>query len=271
MRNFLPALFCGIHLFTQAQEDSLPDFSVANKGNNRVVISWNNKFKQLKQISIQRSADSNSNFKTIITVPDPNNRQNGFMDTKATTDKMFYRLYILVEGSNFIFTKSKRPVSDSILAALKADTASKAISDSAYVKLVKRIITENIPDSVLSPSELYLLRKYKDSKADLLPDSVKRKMDARMDIKTKPPLPLYHILTDQDGTVKIQLKDFDKKKYTIRFYEDDETFLFELKEIKDAMLMLDKSNFIHAGWFRSELFENGKLVEKNRFYIPKEF
>jgi len=34
---------------------------------------------------------------------------------------------------------------------------------------------------------------------------------------------------------------------------------------------LDKANFLHAGWFRFELYENGQLKEKHRFYIPKDF
>jgi hypothetical protein len=44
--------------------------------------------------------------------------------------------------------------------------------------------------------------------------------------------------------VRISLLDFGSKKYSIKFYEDDDTFLFELKDIKEASLMLEKSNFI---------------------------
>ena len=271
MRNCLPALFICFYSVAAAQEDSLPAFSVVNKGNNRVVVSWNNNFKQLKQISIQRSVDSNSNFKTIASVADPNNRQNGFMDARAPQENMFYRLYILVEGSNFMFTRAKRPVSDSILLALKADTASKSIADSAYLQLVNKIISGNLPDSALTATELVLLKKYREGKVDKLPDSVRKKIDMAMEVKSKPALPIYHIQSGRDGVVRIDLKDFEKKNYSIRFYEDDDTFLFEIKEIKEASLMIDKSNFYHAGWFRSELYENGKLVEKNRFYIPKDF
>ena len=125
MRKIVLSLFICISALAHAQ-DSLPSFSVVNKGNNRIVISWNNRFKQIKQISIQRSADSLANFKTLLTVPDPNNRENGYLDSKAPDDKMFYRLYILVDGSNFIFSKSKRPANDSIRLALLADTANRA-------------------------------------------------------------------------------------------------------------------------------------------------
>jgi hypothetical protein len=256
-----------------AAQDSLPAFSVVNKGNNRIVISWNNKYKQLKQISIQRSADSLANFKTLITVPDPNNPQNGYLDTKAPNDKMFYRLYIHVDGANFIFTKSKRPLNDSIRTALAADTALKSVKDSAYLKVVEKIITQNLPDSALTAEELVILRKYRTTKEALLTDSMKTRLDIAIKNKAKPELviPMYRIIAGKDGVVRVSLKDADTKKYSIRFYEDDDSFLFEIKNIKEASFMLDKSNFYHSGWFKSELYENEKLVEKNRFFIPKDF
>ena len=272
MRKIILSLFIGISALVHAQ-DSLPAFSVVNKGNNRIIISWNNKYKQVKQISIQRSPDSLANFKSLITVPDPNNRQNGYLDSKATTDNMFYRLYIHVDGANFIVTRSKRPANDSIRTALLADTASKKITDSNYLKIVEKIINQNLPDSALTSEELVILRRYKNSKLDLLPDSLSRKIDAVVKNKNNPGvvIPMYRIIANKDGLVRISLADFNNKKYSIRFYEDDNTFLFELKDIKEASLMLEKSNFYHSGWFKSELYENDKLVEKNRFFIPKDF
>src|SRR5215204_3870878 len=177
MRKIILSLLICASALTNAQ-DSLPAFSVANKGNNRVIISWNNKYPQLKQISIQRSTDSLSNFKTLITVPDPNNKQNGYLDSKAPNDKMFYRLYILVDGANFVFSKSKRPSNDSIRMALLSDTAAIKVTDSAYLKIVQKIIDQNLPDSALTSEELIILRRYRNSRQDLLPDSLSRKLDA---------------------------------------------------------------------------------------------
>ena len=273
MRKIILSLFICSSLLSFSQ-DTLPSFSVVNKGNNHIVISWYNKYVQVKQISIQRSADSLNNFKSIVTVPDPMNRQNGFMDSKESNERMYYRLYILVDGSNFIFTKSKKAFSDSILASLKSDTMNrKAISDSTYIKVVNRIIKENLPDSALTSEEIYILKRYSNSKLDLLPDSISKKIGSILKRNNKPDLvvPVYHIITNSEGLVKIMLSDFNQKKYTIKFFEDDDTFLFEIKEIKDASLLMDKSNFYHSGWFKSELYDNGKLVEKNRFFIPKEF
>ena len=273
MRKIILSLFISISVFAQAQQDSLPSFSVVNKGNNRIIISWNNKYKQVKQISIQRSADSLSNFKSLLTVPDPNNRQNGFLDAKAPSDNMFYRLYIHVDGANFIVTKSRRPMNDSIRLALIADTANKKITDSNYLKVVQKIIDQNLPDSALTSEELVILNRYRQGKLELFSDPVSKTMNGNLKNKPRPDvqIPVYRIVASKDGLVRITLADFENKKYSIRFFEDDDTFLFELKNIKEASLMLEKSNFYHAGWFRSELYENGQLVEKNRFFIPKDF
>lgn len=273
MRKIILPLFILLSLVSFSQ-DTLPSFSAINKGKNRIVISWYNKYAQVKQISIQRSTDSLNNFKTLTTVPDPMNRQNGFLDSKAPDERMFYRLYILVDGSNFIFTKSKRAISDSILASLLADTLNKkAITDSVYLKVVNRILVEKLPDSSLSTDEILILKRYKNGKFDLITDSLSKKITPSIKTNNKPEiiLPNYHIIINKDGLIKIMLTDFLQKKYAIKFFEDDGTFLFEIKEIREAALLMDKSNFYHSGWFKSELYDNGKLVESNRFFIAKEF
>ncbi|HMX78495.1 MAG TPA: hypothetical protein PK841_10005, partial [Chitinophagaceae bacterium] len=59
--------------------------------------------------------------------------------------------------------------------------------------------------------------------------------------------------------------------YTIKFFDDNQTFLFELKELKERDFKLDKSNFVHAGWFHFELYDEGKLIERHKFYLAKDF
>lgn len=96
-------------------QDTLPKFSLKNVGNNRIVIGWVNTFRTVKQISIQRSFDSTKNFKTILTVADPALPENGYVDTKASNDRMFYRIYIMLEKGAFLFSESKRPVLDTVV------------------------------------------------------------------------------------------------------------------------------------------------------------
>ena len=79
-----------------------------------------------------------------------------------------------------------------------------------------------------------------------------------------------YVFTSKDGNVTIALADFSHKKYFVAFYETDDTPILEVKEIHDAMLIIDKTNFGHTGWFKFELYEDGKLKEKNKLLIPRE-
>jgi hypothetical protein len=85
-------------------------------------------------------------------------------------------------------------------------------------------------------------------------------------------IPSLYVYTHRDGYVKVSLPDDEKpKKYSIKFFEEDNTLLFELKDIKEKSFRIDKANFYHAGWFRFELYEDGKLLERHKFYLEKEF
>jgi hypothetical protein len=68
----------------------------------------------------------------------------------------------------------------------------------------------------------------------------------------------------------ISLPDITTKKYAVKFFDEKEKFLFELKNITDDYLIIEKVNFLRAGWFQFNLYENGKLLEKNKFFIPKD-
>lgn len=239
-------LICGNVL--QAQ-DTLPKFLVKNAGNNRIIIGWVNTFESVTQLSIQRSFDSLTGYKTILTVADPMSPQNGYVDTKAANDRMFYRLYIQLDRGNYLFSDAKRPV---------LDTAKKIVTNNLPGKL---------PDSVWKVNPFYV-------KLDSLlkVDSVANPNAAT--IKNKPTAfsPSLYVYTARDGFVRINLPDDEKpKKYSIRFFDADQTFLFELKEIKTKSFKLDKTSFYHAGWFHFELYEDGKLIEKHKFYLDKEF
>src|SRR5450432_204380 len=79
------------------------------------------------------------------------------------------------------------------------------------------------------------------------------------------------VFISKDGNVTIALSDCNHKNYAVEFFETDSTRVMEVKNIKDPVLIIDKANFIHAGWFRFELYQDGKLKEKNKLLIPKEF
>ncbi len=83
-------------------------------------------------------------------------------------------------------------------------------------------------------------------------------------------IPSKLVYTGKENNVIISLPDAEKKKYSIKFFEEDGTPLFEIKKITEPYLTLDKVNFLHAGLFNFEIYANGILVEKHKFYIPKD-
>ncbi len=223
-------------------QDTLPKFTVRNTGGGKIIISWTNQYTLVKQISIQRSADSARNYKTILSVPDPMNRQNGYVDTKAPSTNMFYRLFIVLDGSSFLFSTPKRPVIDSTTAVVEQQQKKTMDPFSVDVNRPARGI-----DSSLKSNNL--------------------------DAKNKPNIwvPSIYVYTARDGNIHLNLPEADTRKFSIKFFDENNELLFELKELKEPSLIIDKSNFFHAGWFHFELYADEKLQEKNKFFIEKEF
>lgn len=289
MNRIITAAFLLLSHICLAQKP-LPDFSVTTRGGGKIIIGWNNGYQNITQISIQRSFDSLRNYKTILTVPDPTVPQNGFVDTKAPTDYQFYRLFIVLDSGKYLFTKPKRAV---------WDTAKVAQSSTVRPQDVQRVIGPDpaknnnssvAPDKPVEPERIYFLKKGDTLLGQLFEREIKRVRDSIL-YKTKDTLlfktadtlvikpfvpkivykPSLYVYTAKDGNVTISLIDAATKKYSVKFFEDDATPLFELKQVKESPLTLDKANFLHAGWFKFELYENGQLKEKHRFYIPKDF
>ncbi len=96
-------------------------------------------------------------------------------------------------------------------------------------------------------------------------------------VTTEPPklnrnifVPSQHVYTGKDNNVIISLPDAARKKYSIRFYRADGSFLFEVSKINEKLLTLDKANFLRAGLFIFELYDNNIIIERHKFYIPKD-
>lgn len=83
-------------------------------------------------------------------------------------------------------------------------------------------------------------------------------------------VPSKMVYTGKDNNVIISLPDAGKKKYIVKFFQENGDFLFELNKISEPYLTLEKVNFIHAGIFNFEVYENGQLIEKHKVYVPKD-
>lgn len=300
MTRILIPLILSLFSGSALAQDTLPKFTVTTRGANKIFISWTNTFEAVSQISIQRSLDSTRNFQTILTVPDPRVRQNGFVDSKAKTPFMFYRLFIVMEGGQYLFSKSSRPrwdtarvIKETALPAAgngnKRVLFSDAIPQNETEQLKERLKKESPEDSAIQVRTYTLKRgdnivgkiaetafkDFYDSVVHQTKDTLVFKTIDTILVKTFVPKVIYrpsqYVYTERDGNITISLTDALKKQYSIKFFEENETELFEIKHVKDAFLTLDKSNFLHSGWFWFELYEDGKLKEKHRFYIPKDF
>ncbi len=280
------AVLASLSLQLKAQ-DTLPRFTLIAKPNNRNVISWTNPYRSISQIGIQRSFDSLRNFKTILTVPDPSVKQNGFADTKAPSSNIFYRIFIVLDSGKYFFTNAKRPVFDSTGTIgeplLTEDNQRVKLSDSLSSREVRNIKENARPEKlyVIKRREMYInvpensFRRFRDS---LLYNTKDTMMYVSVDtIIIKPFVvgEMYraskYVFTEKFGNVMIVLPDAASKKYSVSFFEENKKPLFEIKEVRASSLTLDKSNFVHSGWFWFELFENGKLKERHKVFIPKDF
>ena len=105
-------------------------------------------------------------------------------------------------------------------------------------------------------------------------DTTNDAIDELKDIQQSPVqtwfVPSKFIYTGKENNIIISLPEAEKKKYSIKFFEDDGTPLFEIKKIIQTYLTLDKVNFVHAGLFNVELYADGMLIEKHKVYIPKD-
>ena len=301
IRNLTFFTICLLYATITAAQETLPKFSASLKPNGKVIISWHNNYPVVSQISIQRSFDSLKNFTTLLTVPDASVAENGFVDSKAANTRMFYRLFIVLDNGKYIFTKSKRPAPDTVTTKEKnTDDNDNALSKSeqqrlTYIQKNKDSIFINGPDKINAAPAINLVKIFFIKKQDtligqLFEKSVRRFRDSILTktkdtlvfkdadtilIKPFVPKEVYkvsiYVFTNKDGNITIALPGAGNKKYNVRFFETDASELFEIKEIKQSPLIVDKTNFVHAGWFRFELYEDGILKEKNKFFIPKDF
>jgi hypothetical protein len=317
-------------------QDTLPAFSAVIRTGNKVLISWTNLYgDRIRQLSIQRSADSQRLFKTLITLPDPTVLQNGYVDARSKDTGQYYRLYILLDSGRYVFSTAKKPTryipppppakkEEKTVINKSANVpgykpprpdnertpAQKAPANETSAQLLKEIGKDSARNAIIKPSketakelvkepikapvfipEKYYIVKSGDTISGQIAESYLKKFRDSVNLKTKDTLlsvsgdtiivkpfiakEIYKIsrfvFPDKTGLLHIELPDPDIKKYRVRFFEENKSFLFEIKDIREQVLLLDKANFQHAGWFLFELYQDGTLIEKNRFFIGKDF
>jgi hypothetical protein len=304
MRRILVLLFISLSFSSMVwSQDTLPRFTVTAKGPGKILVSWHNRYHNVSQISIQRSTDSLKYFTTLLTVPDPTLPENGAMDNKATHPNFYYRLFIVLDEGKYLFTSSHKPQtnlgvtpaqqkddldeSDAILtrsdqrlvfadpkgkpqikspSIIKGGLREIDVQRTVYIKKGDAVIGQ-IPGNRIRAFRDSLLAKTKDTLVFIDGDSIQiRAFVPKETYRTSP-----YVFTGKYGNIHLSLPDAGRRHYAVKFYDDSSKLLFELSAIKAPSLIVDKSNFLHSGWFRFELYEDGQLKEKNKLFIPKDF
>lgn len=116
-------------------------------------------------------------------------------------------------------------------------------------------------------------RKFKDSMVNKTKDTLYAINEVRTEIHpyqpaAKPIKAKPAVFVNEHGYVTLSLPFVKLHNYRVVFFADANE-IFQVKAIKEPELILDKTNFIHAGWFSYELFENEKLMEKGRVFLSK--
>ena len=111
----------------------------------------------------------------------------------------------------------------------------------------------------LSPADRPLSGNY------LLNDTPTNAKLKRKDGKTS-----RYIHTERNSDLIIAIPDALKIRYKIRFLDVDNHLLFEIAEVQDSLLVVEKYNFRHAGHFQYELYKENMLMERHTFQIKKD-
>jgi hypothetical protein len=208
--------------------------------------------------------------------------QNGYTDVKPGSSRIFYRLFYVLEGGAYFFSKSARATgisySPTEAAVTKNNSASRDQLNASLVRVIpgdKRIVTVKIKDTVYRQISINAFRNFRDSVLRLTKDTLYSINDTLVGLSPYRMIDAFrtstYVFINKDGFINVSLPQANEKKYHVKFFEEDGTSLFEIPHVSESSLILDKANFVHSGWFQFELYEDNKLKEKNKLYIPKDF
>ncbi len=72
-----------------------------------------------------------------------------------------------------------------------------------------------------------------------------------------------------NGNIYIMLPKAKQITYKLVIFDSGNNNLFSIEKIQETEIIIEKNNFLHAGRFKYELYEEGRLLEKSSFIIQK--
>ncbi|MDE1191667.1 MAG: hypothetical protein PW786_05970 [Arachidicoccus sp.] len=268
MFKYIAIIFLALFFITGAySQEPLPDFSIKKGVQNQKVISWRNNFgSMVSYMTIQRSNDSVKNFMTLYAVTNPTLQVNAYTDVRPVPSMDYYRIYYQLKNGSYYFTKAKKVSSGFVSAGLFSNIAGQhVILKGDENRSVTVAGMRKISDSVLNNTTDSLFY-VSDSTVNY------KKFNAIAVVNSAPATSLVpvsnYMFLNATGDLIIRLPEKEASDYSMIIYEPGSTaVLYKIGHFSDSEIILSKSSFVHTGFYPYELFENGKLKERNRFQI----
>lgn len=251
-------------------QDSLPSFRAVIRSG-KVILSWSSPYLNVVQLTVQRSPDSLKGYKSVATLPDPALRENGFLDNRAPDTRQFYRIYVQLQGGIFFTTPSKRAIPESEAPPMVRTPA-------VYTPIFRATPEPALESAQVIPTWNALLE------GGLRPIIARRSRSSirfavnplatdihTLDVRIPNDLlsPSVFMFINPDGNVLLALPAARASGYRIQFYLPEGGPFFQISRPKEPSLIIDKVNFQRSGWFEFDVYEDDRLKERKRIFIPK--
>ena len=249
-------------------QPALPEFSIINGPKNHSIISWRNNFgDQLTVLTIQRSADSVRNFRTIYSVNNLSLQVNAYTDNKPVPGEEYYRMYYMLKNGSYNFTKAKRIttgfVADDVLTRLDSRKMIRVKGDLSgrfeYPSLF------HLKDSVLNytSDSLYFVN---DSTLQYVKYNAVAAIASAETTNLQPMSKFLYL--NADSYVVLKFPEQELSRYSMTIYKQNGTsVLFKIPKFENSEIILNKTSFLRSGWYPYEIYKDGKIEERSRLEI----
>lgn len=236
----------------KAQLPVLPDM-IAGTDKGVVILNWENQYKGLKSIAVQRSSDSVFNYVTVGYVANLKEGPQAFIDGHPNPGDNWYRLNIAFSSDLTWFSNRVKVEIDSATILNKG-----VVPPNDSLQKYASGITIDANEIVASSKEL-------DGKVSANPGSMNLSLPSESGANQFSYIKSQYVFTNPfTGHVTVQLPTDGRKIYAIEFYgmDNSSTPVLEVPRIRNKEVIIDKRNFNRKGIYKFMLYEGDKKMEE---------
>ena len=234
----LPLLTTGFSLKAQT---ILPDFdAISDKGVN--ILMWNCQYEGLKNIAVQRSADSTFNWSTIGYVKNLAKGPQAYVDGHPLPGKNWYRLNIAFSSDLTWFSNTRKLNVDSTALAQQPVMP----PNDALQNLATKMATGGTFVDIAGLAEKNLSIPLPNDPA----------ADAYSYIKSQ-----FVFTNPFTGHINVEVDSVKNHTYTLAFFDQKDQKVLAIDKISEPVIIIDKRNFQRKGLYKFELMKDKAKLE----------